>query len=412
MKRNLLRLRLLCLMMLFAFIAKAQEIQEKTLFSTDFTDWKSYDRKTTTNEVINLKTLYSKESFTMTLTGVGVSPADAKFSGHTGFMQIAKYTGEYSASVPCAITSPLASITKITLHQAATGSNRGIKVSAKGEGDEDWVALHNVSIANASGEDLTIDVNRKNCQLKFENFTLNQNAYVTDLAIYGNVDMSKTPMLGSFSLNGNKYQAADLFAEDASGKQLATILITKKQALISETNPLTDLVADNGTVKSTTYTTTGEGANQKTVANIVVEANGDEVTYELTIGFKPDFTLTYYNIDGKSVIGTQTVEQDAEIGQFAEDVEAKVTVADGKKFRGWSSDQKKDSKKYNTSSVITANAALYALVTDIETANKTSRYDFDLQKEGFDANDHEAFCVEGTTPHTDGHSLHPTRSRS
>ena len=376
-------------------VVQVSAIQEKTLFSTDFTDWKSYDRKTTTNEVINLKTLYSKESFTMTLTGVGVSPADAKFSGHTGFMQIAKYTGEYSASVPCAITSPLASITKITLHQAATGSNRGIKVSAKGEGDEDWVALHNVSIANASGEDLTIDVNRKNCQLKFENFTLNQNAYVTDLAIYGNVDMSKTPMLGSFSLNGNKYQAADLFAEDASGKQLATILITKKQALISETNPLTDLVADNGTIKSTTYTTTGEGANQKTVANIVVEANGDEVTYELTIGFKPDFTLSYYNIDGKSVIGTQTVEQDAEIGQFAEGVEAKVTVADGKKFRGWASDQKKDSKKYNTSSVITANAALYALVTDIETANKTSRYDFDLQKEGFDANDHEAFCVEG-----------------
>jgi len=396
MKRNLLRLRLLCLMLFCAFIAKAQNVQEKALFSTDFTDWKSYDRKTTTNEVVNLKTLYSKESFTMTLTGVGVSPADAKFSGHTGFMQIAKNPGEYSASVPCAITSPLASITKITLHQAATGSNRGIKISAKGDGDTDWVALHNVSIKNASGEDLSIKVNRKNCQLKFENFALGQNAYVTDLAIYGNVDMSKTPMLGSFSLNGTKYQAADLFAEDASGKQLATILITKKQALISETNPLTELVADNGSIKSTSYTTTGEGTNQKTVASIVVEANGDEVTYELTIGFKPDFTLTYYNIDGKTVIGTQTMEQDAQIEKFADGVEAKVTVADGKKFRGWASDQKKDSKKYNTTSVIKGNAALYALVTDIETANTTSRYDFDLQKEGFDANDHEAFNVEGS----------------
>ena len=138
------------------------------------------------------------------------------------------------------VTSPLASITKITLHQAATGGKRGIKVSVKGDGDEDWVAIHNVAIGKASGEDLTLDVNRTNCQIKFENFNLGQNAYVTDLAIYGNVDMSKAPMLGSFLLNGEKYHAADLFAEDASGKQVATVLISKKANLISETNPLTD----------------------------------------------------------------------------------------------------------------------------------------------------------------------------
>ena len=54
----------------------------------------------------------------------------------------------------------------------------------------------------------------------------------------------------------------------------------------------------------------------------------------MTVGFKPDFTLTYYNIDGKTVIGTQAVEQDAEIEAFVEGVENKVTVADGKKFRG------------------------------------------------------------------------------
>ncbi len=137
----------------------------------------------------------------------------------------------------------MASITKITLHQAATGGKRGIKVSVKGDGDADWVVIHNVSIVKASGEDLTLDVNRTNCQIKFENFALGQNAYVTDLAIYGNVDMSKTPMLGSFLLNGKKYQAADLFEEDASGKQVATVLVSKKANLISETNPLTDLVA-------------------------------------------------------------------------------------------------------------------------------------------------------------------------
>lgn len=380
-------------------VVQVSAIQEKALYSTDFTNWKEIDRSKATDEVVNVKTLYSKEELSFTFNGVGVYPTgtNTKFPEVTGFMQTAKYTGEYKAAEPNVVTSALANITKITLHQAATGGKRGIKVSVKGDGDEDWVVIHNVSIAKASGEDLTLDVNRTNCQIKFENFALGQNAYVTDLTIYGNVDMSKTPMLGSFSLNGEKYQAVDIFNEDATGKQLATILVSKKANLISETNPLTEITADNGTIKSTTYTTTGEGNNQKTVVSIVVEANGDEAIYELTVGFKPDFTLTYYDIDETTAIGNQKVEQDATIASFDKEAEGKVTVTDGKKFRGWATSVKQDEKKYTTSSVITSDTKLYAVVTDIETANTTARYDFNLQKEGFCADDHEAFCVEGNS---------------
>ena len=386
-------------------VVQVSAIQEKALYTTDFTNWEKIDNTKATDVKVNLKTLYSKEAFTFTFNGVGVDPTgnQAKFPDRTGYMITAKYPNQYTTAEPSAVTSPLASITKITLHQAATGGTRGIKVSVKGDGDEDWVVIHNVSIVKASGEDLTLDVNRTNCQIKFENFALGQNAYVTDLAIYGNVDMSKTPMLGSFAVNGKAYQAADLFEENAEGKQIATILVSKKAKLITESNPLTDLVTANGTIKSTTYTTTGEGANQKTVATIIVEANGDEVTYELTVGFKPDFTLTYYNIDGKTVIGTQAVEQDAEIEAFVEGVENKVTVADGKKFRGWSSSMKQDEKKFTTSSVITSDAALYALVTDVETANATARYDYNFTKEGFDINDHEAISVENGKWHDTTH---------
>lgn len=386
-------------------VVQVSAIQEKALYTTDFTNWEKIDNTKATDVKVNLKTLYSKEAFTFTFNGVGVDPTgnQAKFPDRTGYMITAKYPNQYTTAEPSAVTSPLASITKITLHQAATGGKRGIKVSVKGDGDEDWVVIHNVSIVKASGENLTLDVNRTNCQIKFENFALGQNAYVTDLAIYGNVDMSKTPMLGSFAVNGKAYQAADLFEENAEGKQIATILVSKKAKLITESNPLTDLVTANGTIKSTTYTTTGEGANQKTVATIVVEANGDEVTYELTVGFKPDFTLTYYNIDGKTVIGTQAVEQDAEIEAFVEGVENKVTVADGKKFRGWSSSMKQDEKKFTTSSVITSDAALYALVTDVETANATARYDYNFTKEGFDINDHEAISVENGKWHDTTH---------
>ena len=306
MKKNLLRLGLMTLMLILAFIAKAQTsvIKEKALYTTDFTDWKAVDRKKATNEVVELKTRYSNEAFTFTLNGVGISPEDTKFADHKGFMQIAKYTGEYSAAEPSAVTSALANITKITLHQAATGGNRGIKISVKGDGDADWVVLHNKSIVTSSGEDLTIEVNRKNCQLKFENFTLNQNAYVTDLCIYGNVELS-----------------------------------------------------------------------------------GEDI-YE-------NYTLTYYNIDGETVLGTQTVQEDSKITAFLEGMEEKVTVAEGKKFRGWGTSLKADEKKYTVNDIVKGNLKLYALVTDIETASPTARYDFNLQMSGFCADDHEAFCPEG-----------------
>ena len=268
MKKNLLRLGLMSLMLILAFIAKAQTsvIKEKALFTTDFTDWKAVDRKKATNEVVELKTRYSNEAFTFTLNGVGISPEDTKFADHKGFMQIAKYTGEYSAAEPSAVTSALANITKITLHQAATGGNRGIKISAKGDGDADWVVLHNKSIVTSSGEDLTIEVNRKNCQLKFENFTLNQNAYVTDLCIYGNVELS-----------------------------------------------------------------------------------GEDI-YE-------NYTLTYYNIDGETVLGTQTVQEDSKITAFLEGMEEKVTVAEGKKFRGWGTSLKADEKKYTVNDIVMATSS-------------------------------------------------------
>lgn len=162
---------------------------EKLLYSTDFTEWNDIDRKTTINKTVTQWTEYSNEELTFTLNGVGVDPkgTNSKFPKYTGYMITAKYEGEYSNSKPSAVTSPLNSITRIVLTQAATGGTRGIKVSVKGDGDADWKVLHNTTISSASGQELTLDgINRTNCQIKFENFTLDQNAYIVDLKIYGN----------------------------------------------------------------------------------------------------------------------------------------------------------------------------------------------------------------------------------
>lgn len=171
----------------FAWAQNASD--EKLLYSTDFTEWNDIDRKTTIDKKVTQWTDYSNEELTFTLNGVGVDPKgwQSKFPNYTGYMITAKYTGEYGKSEPSVITSKLNSITRIVLTQAATGGERGIKVSVKGEGEENWVLLHNKSIKTAKGEVLDLkDINRTNCQIKFENFKPGQNAYIVDLKIYGN----------------------------------------------------------------------------------------------------------------------------------------------------------------------------------------------------------------------------------
>ncbi len=174
-------------------------LSEKLIYQTDFSDWESIDRTTADNKVVNLKTRFSEEPFSFTLTGVGVDPIGTnpnKFA-YKAYMITAKYTEEYSKAIPNAVTSPLSSITRIELIQAATGSKRGLQVAVKGDSDADWVVIHNSPIGKGAGEKLLLDVNRTNCQIKFSAYCekpddkdkdgRKQNAYIVDLKIYGNV---------------------------------------------------------------------------------------------------------------------------------------------------------------------------------------------------------------------------------
>lgn len=189
---HLVRSIMILLMMGWTGGAWAQNgtVSEEVIYTTDFTDWtQEINRKEANQVVVNKETQFG-ETFSFTLNGVGIYPKSI-ISSTTGYMQTAKYTSEYSAAEPpSVVTSALKSITKIKLHQAATGDKRGIKVSVKGDGDASWVVLHDKSIVKKAGEDLTLRVDRTNCQIKFENYSggLNQNAYVTDLTILGNVE--------------------------------------------------------------------------------------------------------------------------------------------------------------------------------------------------------------------------------
>lgn len=377
-------------------------IQARELYSTDFTEWANLEASAEETVAHTASTKYSHESLSFTVYNTNVAPDpntigidwnkfDKDLVG--GTLQAEKNGGSYI------VTSPLASVTKVTFVHGATGGNRGWSLWAKGDGDADWVQI-TTSTANPAGWcEVSANVNRTNCQLKFTNLADAQNAYMFRLGIYGNVDMSLTPALGSFTFNGTTYQAVDIFEEVAEGVQQATIEIPNAVELPSASNPITDIVCDNGELDGdVVYAVSEDGS---AVATIKVTANGETMTYNAVFVHKPYFTLSYIDTDGKTVLdATQKVEKDAGIGTLRG--YDGVTVPEGKAMRGWfvSPD---GGEKYTTDFVVTSDLTLYAVATDIETANGTSRYIFDLTDEFFYDEDHEAFNAEGAQFHDGTH---------
>lgn len=375
-------------------------VQAKELYYTDFSEWAYVKASAAETQVHKTTTKYSHEDIAFSVYNTNVAPdPDAigidwnKFDKDLvgGTLQAEKNGGSYI------VTSALASVTKVTFVHGATGGNRGWSLWAKGDGDADWVQLTTSSANPAGWCEVSVDVNRTNCQLKFTNLADAQNAYMFRLGIYGNVDMSLTPALGSFSYDGVKYNAADIFEETAEGVQSATIEVPNATLLPSAESPITDIVCDNGELDGdVTYETVGETS----VVTMKVKSDDDVMTYKVTFVHKPYFTLTYYNIDGSVLDNSQKVEKDAKIATLRN--EEGVTVAEGKKFRGWYVEAD-GGRKYSVDDVVTSDLNLYAGVTAVETESASARYTFNLTDEYFYDEDHEAFNAEKAQFHDTTH---------
>lgn len=400
MRKQLLRLGLLCLFVLLACAAKAQEganIKEQLLYSTDFEGYPTIANNEGDKVAMETTTMYSHETLTISVHNADVSgnAQDVvdwnKFSGYAD--QIKGVIGAEKNVGSEIYISKLASVTKVSFVHGVTGSNRGWSLWAKGDGDTDWVQLTQSYADNPKEYCIVpdIEVNRTNCELKFTNLSDGNYAFLFKLDIYGNVDMSQTPALGTFDYNGTTYKAGEIFTETSENVQEATIELFNDVELPSETNPITSITCDNGEVDGeVTYTEQTDGS---VLVTINVSANGETVAYKATFKHKPYYTLTYYNTDGQVISNDQPAEKDRPIGKFTKG-EADVKVPDGQAFRGWfmSAD---GGEKYTTDYIVTSDINLYAIATEIETASTTARYTFDLTDEFFYDEDHEAFEAEG-----------------
>ncbi len=370
-------------------------IQEKLIYSTDFSEYARIEPATEEKVVESTTTKFSHETFNLSVYNTDVAgDATTAKNFDTSKFDMTKVKGVLSAvknGGSYILTSPLASVTKVRFVHGVTGSKRGWSLWAKGDGDADWVQITTSYADNPRNWcEVTADVNRTNCQLKFTNIADNQYAYLFQLDISGNVDMSKTPALGSFKFNGQTYQAADIFNETSEGLMEATIEVASKDKFPSLDNPLTDITFENGQAEGdVAYEMVGETAT----ATIKVVANGQTVTYKATFVRKPFFTLTYMNTDGTVLDNSQKVEKDETIATLRSD--EGVTVGDGQKFRGWFVESD-GGRKFATTDVVTSDLTLYAVATDVETMSDNARYVFDLTDPYFYDEDHEAFNSKGS----------------
>ena len=109
--------------------------------------------------------------------------------------------------------------------------------------------------------------------------------------------------------------------------------------------------------------------------------------------FVPEVIVKYYDIDGTTLIGKETVPGGSKLAfkYGASD----VTVPGGKAFRGWFNSPSLTATKVQEGSALNKDIALYARATDIEVATVGSIFEFDLTQAYFYPEDHEVLSVNG-----------------
>ena len=224
------------------------------------------------------------------------------------------------------------------------------------------------------------------CGLQINLYSLDNGKHVgfSEIIIEGTLSGTEkdVPILTSFKINDKEYAVEDVFGEQYE----ATLKLSKKEAMVSAENKLTDVTAANGEVGTITY----EGTETTCKVTIPMTAGETQMNYVLNIIQKPDYTLSYIDVDGNTILKTQTVEEDGTIGEFAYSIADVEATKNGYKARGWFK-QNYLGAKFTTDDVITADTKLYAIQTEMEVASLSRKYVYDLTDPNFFDEDHEGF---------------------
>ena len=106
-----------------------------------------------------------------------------------------------------------------------------------------------------------------------------------------------------------------------------------------------------------------------------------------------EYTLSYFDYDGTTLIGTQLVKGQEPIGEFAFGAEDCSELMGGA-FRGWF-DKPEGGRKYKVEDIVEGDMSLYAVSTAIEFAFPGTSFSYNLADPNFDPADHECIDIIG-----------------
>ncbi len=397
-------------------------VAEKSIYKTNFKDWEAASAKETETSVTKTTTDGQEITFSLLKTMVDPAGTDGKFTAECvteGYLRCNKDADPYIK------TSTIANVTTVKFVHAATGGSRGWGLKVKGDGDADWVVLHD-KFADQKGTEVTVDVNRTNVQLWFYNLTTNQYAFLTSLEIKGKVEVAPRNF-EDFKID---FRSEDNYTVVAPSTGLPNGVTfdggtfhdaqhgyTGVKMTVPVDGPVKFSIGTCGFTNQATVSIDGgepividtkKGCDNRfgEYNNFVVFTYNEEKAATLTFDlgnycpfiiaeacdFIPSVVVSYFNTDGK-LIGEETVAGNSEL-KFKYSA-TDVTVPEGQAFRGWFDGKSTSAKKVKEGIALTEDINLYAKATPIEVAKLGASYNYPLNNAAFYPEDHELFNTTG-----------------
>lgn len=200
-------------------------LQERPVIATDFTDWEAVGSNEAPVDV-TVHTNFSNEDVVFTFDGVTLAPNGqntGKFGDLTGYAMAEK---NLNGTI---VTTPFGNITKVRYFHGATGSNRGYKLEKKSATDADWVVLSADAANPATGVWVEKEINENNVQLRWTNIALSQNAYMFELEVFANVEISAPQV--TLAVKASPEEGGSVSASPASKEydQGSEVVLTAKR---------------------------------------------------------------------------------------------------------------------------------------------------------------------------------------
>ena len=151
------------------------------------------------------------------------------------------------------------------------------------------------------------------------------------------------------------YSTKTITVTDANGKEVAS-KTPSGPACWKNDKKNVDVLYYTG--EATTLTITGMDYCPFVAVNVLTE--------EEIAALNKEYTLSYFNYDGKSLIGVQKVKGQEPIGKFAYGAEDCDEITGGA-FRGWFT-KPEGGRKYKVEDIVESDLNLYAVATAIEFA--------------------------------------------